>query len=46
MQSQLAQADKVGEGPSSYQNYADHSDFGNGTEGFQSAINSRVVENM
>jgi erythrocyte band 7 integral membrane protein len=54
VQHQMQMADAVGEGPSSYQgpsyqNVAQHSgnnDFGSATEGFQNAINSRVVENM
>ncbi|KAH0337351.1 stomatin family protein-like protein, partial [Aureobasidium melanogenum] len=47
VQQQMQMADTVGEGPSSYQQVGQHvNDFGAGTEGFQNAINSRVVENM
>lgn len=48
VQHQMQMADAVGEGPSSYQAIGQHvnNDFGAGTEGFQNAINSRVVENM
>ncbi|KAK8206567.1 hypothetical protein M8818_004400 [Zalaria obscura] len=49
VQSQMAIADHYGEGPSRYQeNQTGNSqdEFANGTQGFQSAINSRVVENM
>lgn len=47
VQSALAEADKHGEGPASYQKYdPETSDFGGGTQGFQNAVNSRVVENM
>ncbi|KAF1967523.1 stomatin family protein-like protein [Bimuria novae-zelandiae CBS 107.79] len=45
--SQLAAADAAGEGPSNYgasQNA--QQEYGNGNPGFQSAINSHVVENM
>lgn len=59
VQSALAQADSVGEGPSSYQpnskntpgnsmgvqSSAEH-EYGGGNHGFQSAINSHVIENM
>merc|ERR1711939_1109405 len=47
VQHQMQMADAVGEGPSSYQQIGQHvnNDFGAGTEGFQNAINSRVVEN-
>ena len=46
VQQQLAEADKHGEGPSSYQSYDPNtSEFGGGTQ-FQTAVNSRVVENM
>ncbi|USW56227.1 Putative Band 7 domain, Stomatin/HflK/HflC family, Band 7/SPFH domain superfamily [Septoria linicola] len=53
VQSQLAQADAYGEGPSSYgtiqQHGATHQDsneFAGNTQGFQNAVNARVVENM
>ena len=49
VQSQLAMADKVGEGPSSYQDYGEQggvNEFGGNTQGFQNAVNARVVENM
>lgn len=50
VQSQLAEADKHGEGPSSYANYQQYdpntSEFGGNTQGFQNAVNARVVENM
>ncbi|KAK4613834.1 hypothetical protein CLAFUW4_09296 [Fulvia fulva] len=55
VQQQLAQAEAVGEGPSSYRDYgtANHmtgnenqSEFAGNTHGFQSAVNARVVENM
>ncbi|KAF2274880.1 uncharacterized protein EI97DRAFT_434784 [Westerdykella ornata] len=44
---QLAQADAAGEGPSNYKagTSAEH-EYGHGNEGFQSAINARVIENM
>jgi hypothetical protein len=45
----MAIADQHGEGPSSYQNYGtagQNQEFGDHTQGFQSAVNSRVVENM
>jgi regulator of protease activity HflC (stomatin/prohibitin superfamily) len=47
VQSQLAQADTYGEGPSSHGagSSAQH-EYGNGNPGFQSAINSHVIENM
>lgn len=45
VQQQMAVADSAGEGPSRYQN-AGYTDFGGETQGFQNAINSRVVENM
>jgi erythrocyte band 7 integral membrane protein len=53
VQSALAQADAVGEGPSSYKP-ADGSsmgvsaaqEYGGNNHGFQSAINSHVIENM
>ncbi|PPJ51123.1 hypothetical protein CBER1_06601 [Cercospora berteroae] len=52
VQSQLAQAEAVGEGPSSYRDYgttnthANTNEFAGNTHGFQSAVNARVVENM
>ena len=47
VQSALAEADRHGEGPSSYQSYdANTSEFGGNTQGFQNAVNARVVENM
>jgi hypothetical protein len=47
VQSALAEADRHGEGPSSYQRYdPDTSEFGGNTQGFQNAVNARVVENM
>lgn len=45
-------ADQVGEGPSSYRDYGTNNnnggtnEFGGGTQGFQNAVNARVVENM
>ena len=46
VQQQLAEADKHGEGPSSYQNYTEPSgEFGN-SQGFVNAQNARVIENM
>ena len=47
VQQQLAEADKHGEGPSSYQNYGTtNNEFAGNTQGFQNAVNARVVENM
>ena len=47
VQSALAEADKHGEGPASYSRYdPETSEFGNNTQGFQNAVNARVVENM
>nr|POE93488.1 putative band 7 family protein [Quercus suber] len=58
VQSQLAMAEQVGEGPSRYQdlgatthsgsmtNTNTSTDFGGNTHGFQNAVNARVVENM
>ena len=53
VQSQLAMADQVGEGPSSYRDYGTNnanqqssSEFSGNTHGFQNAVNARVVENM
>jgi erythrocyte band 7 integral membrane protein len=53
VQSQLAMADSVGEGPASYRDYGTTSqntggsDFGGGNvQGFQNAVTARVVENM
>lgn len=47
VQAQLAEADRHGEGPSSYQQYdPNNSEFSGGAHGFQNAVNSRVVENM
>lgn len=45
---QLAEADKHGEGPNAYANYAENSgqEFSTGTSGFGSAMNARVIENM
>lgn len=54
VQSALAQADAYGEGPSSH-NTGDNAlgvqsdaarEYGGNSHGFQSAINSRVIENM
>jgi len=51
VQSQMAIAEQMGEGPSKYKDYGtvsasrDH-DFSGKTEGFQDAVNARVVENM
>lgn len=53
VQSALAQADAAGEGPSNYkagssmgiQSSAEQ-EYGENNHGFQSAINSRVIENM
>ena len=46
VQSQLAQADAAGEGPSRYGiNSAEH-EYGHNNPGFQSAINAHIVENM
>jgi len=59
VQSALAQADSVGEGPSSYQAGSNNTpgnsmgvqssaerEYGGSNHGFQSAINSHVIENM
>jgi erythrocyte band 7 integral membrane protein len=47
VQQQLAQAEQHGEGPSSYQHYdPSTSEFGGNAQGFQNAVNARVVENM
>ncbi|KAF2487435.1 hypothetical protein BDY17DRAFT_288964 [Neohortaea acidophila] len=49
VQSQLAEADKYGEGPSRYQteNYASAGqEFAGSTQGFQSAINAGVIEHI
>lgn len=48
MSQQMQLAESVGEGPSSYQSYGQGSSNANdfGAQGFQNAINSRVVENM
>ena len=48
VQSQLAMADKYGEGPSSHGEFNSNSnnEFGGNTHGFQNAVNARVVENM
>jgi erythrocyte band 7 integral membrane protein len=51
VQQQLAEADRHGEGPSSYQDYGTNSnngsnEFAGNTQGFQNAVNARVVENM
>jgi len=51
VQSQMAIAEQMNEGPSRYKDYGtvsdsrDH-DFSGKTEGFQDAVNARVVENM
>jgi len=46
VQSQLAQADAAGEGPSSYGAGSAAQEYGQNSAGFQSAINSHVIENM
>lgn len=51
VQSQLAIAEQHGEGPSSYRDYGttsnpNTSEFSGNTQGFQNAVNARVVENM
>jgi len=50
VQQQLAVADMHGEGPSSYRdhehNSGNNNDFGSNGQGFQNAVNARVVENM
>ena len=47
VQSQLAQADAAGEGPSSYgAPQSAQQEYGHNNAGFQSAINSHVIENM
>lgn len=57
VQSALAQADAAGEGPSSYQPKTNAGnalglqseaaeEYGSNSQGFQSAINARVIENM
>lgn len=55
VQSALAQADAAGEGPSSYGANSSNSmgvqsdaarEYGGNNHGFQSAINSHVIENM
>ncbi|EGP86930.1 uncharacterized protein MYCGRDRAFT_104735 [Zymoseptoria tritici IPO323] len=58
VQSQMAVAERHGEGPSAYADYGTNSsnggalttqsphDFHGNTQGFQDAVNSRVVENM
>jgi len=49
VQQQLATAEQHGEGPSSYRDYG-HNDgtneFAGNSQGFQNAVNARVVENM
>ncbi|KAF2106275.1 hypothetical protein BDV96DRAFT_508112, partial [Lophiotrema nucula] len=46
VQSQLAQADAVGEGPSKYGASSAAMEYSQEDPGFQSAINSHVIENM
>ncbi|KAF1356342.1 stomatin family protein-like protein [Delphinella strobiligena] len=46
VQPQMSVTDSAGEGPSRYQNAGAFDEFGGGNPGFQSAINSRIVENM
>lgn len=47
VQSQLAAAEAHGEGPSSYgAPQSVQQEYGHGNPGFQSAINSHVIENM
>ena len=51
MQSQLAAADSVGEGPSSYgdqksPNLEPSGEFGNSVQGFNNAVQARNVENV
>ncbi|PSN64425.1 hypothetical protein BS50DRAFT_602127 [Corynespora cassiicola Philippines] len=46
VQSQLAAADAAGEGPSRYAPGSAEQEYGHGSQGFQSAINSHVIENM
>lgn len=46
VQAQLAQADAAGEGPSSHGADSAAAQYGMGNPGFQSAINSHIIENM
>ncbi|KAF2083486.1 membrane protease subunit, stomatin/prohibitin like protein [Saccharata proteae CBS 121410] len=48
VQSQLAQADAAGEGPSRYANAGNMevNEYGNGAQGFQQAINAGMVEHI
>ncbi|KAF2195329.1 stomatin family protein-like protein [Zopfia rhizophila CBS 207.26] len=46
VQSQLAQADAAGEGPSKYAPSSAEREYGHNNPGFQSAINSHVIESM
>ena len=48
VQQQLAVAEQHGEGPSSYRDHdvGGNNDFGGNGQGFQTAVNARVVENM
>lgn len=48
VQSAMAQADSVGEGPSQYKYKPEgaESEYGHGNMGFQSAINAGIIENM
>jgi len=46
VQSQLAQAEAVGEGPSRYGAQSAEQEYGHNNPGFQSAINAHVIENM
>jgi erythrocyte band 7 integral membrane protein len=46
VQSQLAQAENSGEGPSNYMNQGADHEYGQGNSGFQSAINANVVEHI
>lgn len=50
MQSQLAAADSVGEGPSAYgdqkPNLEPSGEFGNSVQGFNGAVQARNIENV
>ncbi|KAF2477878.1 stomatin family protein-like protein [Lindgomyces ingoldianus] len=46
VQSQLAAAEAHGEGPSKYGAQSAEHEYGHGNQGFQSAINAHVIENM
>jgi erythrocyte band 7 integral membrane protein len=46
VQAAMAQADAAGEGPSRYGVSSAEHEYGHGNPGFQSAINSNIIENM